>query len=318
MPRLTAARRLSIMSAALAFGEDRSAAGQDAVTIDEIAASLEERAEDVRESLEPLEWVEFRTPEGIVDLLDSIRLDDNVLTVQRAWWRRLATLDASEAARLYTKAASAASIEAAQSPHLRSAMAKLRRKVGEITVVEGDAPRIVYTLRKARDTGVPVLINMEGRDKTVVTTGATFRVVSVYRSGNEWMTVLESSRGNVELGLSGGDPITVPVRRLLGVLPARSDRQPPDSSPSIYDIDRVVEVVLEYPVSRDWVLDPYSPTDQADIGEGRRRARVEVWGTSELKTLMLRLGPGAAVVQPNDLVGIQREAALQVLELYDS
>jgi hypothetical protein len=306
------------MSAALAFGEDRAAADQGSVTIDEIAARLRERPDDVRESLEPLEWVEFRTPEGIVDLLDAIRLEDDVLTVRRAWWRRLAALDAPEAARLYTKAAAAASIEAAQSPHLRAAMAKLRRKVGEITVVEGEAPGIVEVLRRARDAGSPVLVNMEGHDRTVVTTGATFYVVSVYRSGNEWMTVLASSRGNDELRLSGGDPITVPVRRLLGVLPTRSDRRPPDVSPSIYDVDRVVEVVVEYPTSRDWVLDPYSPSAHLDVGHGRRRATVQMWGTGELKTLMLRLGPEALLLEPQDLADIQEEAARQLLELYDS
>ena len=112
--------------------------------------------------------------------------------------------------------------------------------------------------------------------------------------------------------------MTVPVKRLLGVLPARSSRQASESSPSVFDVDRVVEVVVEYPASRDWVLDPYSPTDHVDVSEGHRRATVQVWGMAELKTLMLRLGPGAELIQPEDLVDVQKEAALQVLELYDS
>lgn len=319
MPRLTAARRLAIMSAALAFGEDRSAAGQEYVSIADIADELNEDPEDVRESLEPLVWIELKTPEGIVDLLDAVRLEDDRLIVEEAWWRRLAVISPAEAARLYTKAAAAASLEPAESIHLSTAMAKLRRIVGEITVVEGDRPQNVEVLRRARDEGQPVVVNIEGRDRTVVTRGATFRVLSVYRSGNEWMTTLASMSQNEELDLSGGDAITVPVRRLLAVIPSLTDRPQPESGPSVFDFDEVVEVTVEYPIDRDWVLDPYSPTKIENSTERETRiASVNVWGTTELKTLMLRLGPEARVLAPENLQAVGSEAAREILDLYGS
>lgn len=319
MPRLTAARRLSIMSAALALGEDRSAAGQQSISIADIAAELNEDPEDVRESLEPLVWIEMKTPEGIVDLLDAVRLDGDLLTVEQAWWRRLAVISPAEAARLYAKAAAAASLEPEESIHLSTALAKLRRIVGEITVVEGDRPPNVEVLRKARDEGQPVVVNIEGRDRTVVTRGATFRVLSVYRSANEWMATLASTSHNEDLELSGGDAITVPVRRLLAVIPSLSDRPQPESGPSVFDFGEVIEVTVEYPIDRDWVLDPYSPTKaETSIERDTRIASVDVWGTTELKTLMLRLGPNARIIAPEELEGVGPEAARELLHLYES
>jgi len=319
MARLTASRRLSIMSGALAYAEDRAAAGTGPVHLDDVARELEESVEDVRESLEPLVWVEMEVPGGIVDLLDAVRLDDDTLVVEEGWWRRLAALTPGEAARLYTKAAAAASLDAVGSRHLASAMAKLRRMVAEVTVVEGEVPPNVARLRAARDEGHDVLVNIEGHDRTVVTSNATFSVVAVFRSGNEWMVTLGSVSGNIELGLSDGDVVTVPVRRILGVLRAGSTvSKDVDVTPSIIDPESAVEVTVEYPKRSDWVLDPFAPQDVSELADDRRRATVRVWGTAELKTLMLRLGPNSRVIAPDSLADVRSKAAAEILRLYES
>ena len=318
MPRLTAARRLDIMSASIAYAEDRAAVGVESVPMDEIAASIGETVEHVRESLEPLEWVEMRIPEGIVDLLDSVRLEGDRLFVREAWWRRLAVLSPAEAARLYTKASIAAARDPGGSIDLATAMAKLRRVVGEITVTEGDAPHSASRLASAREAGQHVLVNIEGHDRTIVTSQARFSVVAVFRQGHVWMVTLASVTGNADLDLLGGDVITVPVERVLGVLPAPAVSDVGENMPSVVDPEPVVDVTIEYPRERDWVLDAFDASDFEDLGDSRRRAVVKTWGTPELKTILLRLGAGSEVVAPEVYRDLRRRAAREILDLYES
>ncbi len=327
MPKLSASQRLTIMSVALAYGEDQAAIGAGPVGLDELTTAVNERieigvdvgAEDVRESLDPLVWVEVSVPGGIVDLLDAVRFDDDrdVLMVEEGWWRRLAALTPPEAARLYTKAAAAASLDTVNSRHLSSAMAKLRRMVAQVTVVEGEVSPNVAKLRTARDTGGHVLVNIEGRELTVGPANATFSVVAVYRSGSEWMVTLESVSENADLGLSEGDAMTIPVERILGVLEAETRSSASvDTTPSVIDPEPSMEVTVEYLKRRDWVLDPYAPEQVANIDDDRRRATVSVWGAAELKTLMLRLGPEGRIIAPESLASVRSDSATEILNLY--
>ena len=124
MPRLTADRRLGIMARAVALGEDAAASGAGPLQVSEIATMLGETTDDVRESLEPLVWVEMSLPgNDIVDLVEAVRLEDDCLHVDQAWWRRLATLTPAEAARLYTRA----SVAAARDPENAFHLGDLRR-----------------------------------------------------------------------------------------------------------------------------------------------------------------------------------------------
>ncbi len=327
MPKLSASQRLTIMSAALAYGEDQAAIGAGPVGLDELATAVNERieigvdvgAEDVRESLDPLVWVEVSVPGGIVDLLDAVRFDDDrdVLMVEEGWWRRLAALTPPEAARLYTKAAAAASLDTVSNRYLRSAMAKLRRMVAQVTVVEGDAPPNVAKLRSARNTGGQVLVNIEGRALTVGSANSAFSVIAVFRSASEWMVTLKSVSENADLGLSDGDVMTIPVERILGVLEAETRASTnTDTMPSIVDPEPSMAVTVEYPKRRDWVLDPYAAEQVSNIDDSRRRATVRVWGTGELKTLMLRLGPEGRIISPESLADVRTSMAVEILSLY--
>lgn len=318
MPRIPAVQRLEIMSKSIAYAEDRRALGAVSVPVEEIAAHLGESAADVRESLDPLRWVEMPVPGGFIDLLDAARVEDDQLFVEDAWWRRLAVLDPAEAARLYTKASVAAALDPNASIHLSTAMAKLRRIVGEITVTEGDAPHNATKLAAARSAGQHVLVNLEGHDRTLITSQARFSVLAVFRQGHVWMATLGSVSGNADLGMAGGEAVTVPVERLLAVSPVSATADFGESAPSVVDPEPVVDVTVEYPADRDWVLDAFDASSFGDVGEGRRRATVRIWGAPELKTILLRLGPASEVVAPESHRDLRAEAAREILELYES
>ncbi len=317
MPRVPAGQRLEIMSKAIAYAEDRRVLGTGPVPIEEIAEHIDRPVAAVRESLDPLQWVEMPLPGGFVDLLDAVRVEDDGLVVEDAWWRRLAVLEPAEAARLYTKASVAAALDPDASIHLATAIAKIRRIVGEITVAEGDVPHVAGQLAVARDTGQQVLVSLEGHDRTIVTSRARFSVIAVFRQGNTWMVTLGSVTGNTDLGMFGGDVVTVPVDRVLGVLPAPHESDPGENTPAVVDPEPAVDVTLEYPADRDWVLDAFNVEGYVGVGDGRRQATVRSWGAAELKTIVLRLGTDSEVIEPAKYRSLRSEAAGEILALYE-
>ncbi|MCL1598938.1 MAG: hypothetical protein M3094_07125 [Actinomycetia bacterium] len=326
MPRLSSGRRLAIMSGAVAYAEDRLGQGVESVPISEITVYLRDRVDgldfitedQVRESLEPLEWVEMSLPGGadIVDLVGAISLENDSLRVEEAWWRRLAVMDPQESSRLYVKAAGAASLVDEPSAVLTSAMRKLRRSVGELTVVEGEEPYVVKELRTARRIGEQVILDIEGHDRTLLTSKARFNVITVFRQGDEWMVTVSSPTGDSVLTLEPGDATTIPANRILGIVRAPCTPTSDELPPSIIDPDPSLAVTVEYPTDRDWVLDPFDRLETVHVGQDRMRSTIQVWGRSELETLALRLGPDAQVLAPEELRSIASEAAAKILAVY--
>ena len=318
MPRLTAQRRLSIMSRAVGLAEDRAATGEGSVPLGEIAEALKESVDDVKESLVPLGWVEFEVPGGIIDLLGAVTLEDERLIVEHGWWRRLARMSPPEAARLYVKAAAAASLESEVAMPLKSAMRKLRGVVGEITVLEESPSRMVDDLRAARGSGYEVMVSVEGHEKTIVTSASRFFVIAVFRDRDEWKVTLEARDAVSESEVRPGSVITIPVERIFAVIPAPSAPSRPESAPSTIDPEHNLTVTLEYPATSDWVLDPLETIDFAKLDDDRLRSTIRSWGSAELKTLLLRLGPQAVVIDPPEFVGLQSAVAAEVLALYSN
>lgn len=316
MPRLTAQRRLSMMSRAVSLAEDRAAIGQSSIPLSDIAETLGESVEDIRESLEPLIWVEFEVPGGIVDLLDAVRVEDDHLTVEYGWWRSLANLSPPEAARLYVKAASAASLESEAAMPLQTAMRKLRGIVGQISVIEDSPSKTIADLRRASGAGDEVIVNIEGHDRTLVTAASRFFVLAVFRDNDAWKVTLQSTDAGLGSETLPGWVGTIPVDRIVAVIPASSDAPKPESAPSTIDAGPDLTVTLEYPANRDWVLDALETTDFSRVGDERIRCTIRSWGTAELKTLLLRLGPEANVIDPPELNGLQTSAASEILALY--
>lgn len=316
MPRFTAKRRLEIMGRALAIAEDRG----DAVPLDELAQMLGIDRKRLDEALEPLAWLEFRSgSDSIISRLDDIELNEAELSVNRGWWRQITNLSPMEATRLYVQAAAAADLDPEHSVHLRSAMAKLRRIVGSLAVVSGERPHIVDQLLEARAEQRSVVLDLEGTRRTVATRSADFAVLSAFRHDADWMVTLVSVEGNSNLDLAPGGAITVPVSKIVASVPGEEIEVGAleDLAPSIVVAEPATEVLIEYPLTSDWVLDPFPVTDQQDLPGGTRRCRVRVWGIPELRTLLLRLGSDVRVVEPDEYADLAAATAAEILRLYE-
>ena len=199
---------------------------------------------------------------------------------------------------------------------LKTAMRKLRGVVGEITVLEDSPSKMVDGLRAAREAGVDVIVTIEGHDRTIVTSASRFSVIAVFRDNDEWKVTLEAIDAMSQPDVRPGSVITIPVDRIFAVLPAASDVPKPESAPTTIDSEHDLTVTLEYPASSDWVLDALETVDFARLDDDRVRCSVRSWGSAELKTLLLRLGPEAVLIDPPELVGLQSSAAAEILALY--
>ncbi len=78
-------------------------------------------------------------------------------------------------------------------------------------------------------------------------------------------------------------------------------------------------VVLELPAGADWVIEQHPVEDVVDLGEGRHRVTLVVSARPWLERLLLRIGPGARVVEaPDDLQGVAAGAARRLLAHHTS
>ena len=77
-----------------------------------------------------------------------------------------------------------------------------------------------------------------------------------------------------------------------------------------------VEVVVDLPASARWVVEAYPVVSQT-LDDGRIRVAMRVVGTAWLERPLLRTGPEAAVVSPDSLRDVGRDAARRLLEAYE-
>jgi len=76
------------------------------------------------------------------------------------------------------------------------------------------------------------------------------------------------------------------------------------------------EVTIVMPVESRWVVEAYPTGEVVDLGDGRLQVTLAVGGRAWLERLLLRLGPAARVVAPDELAGVGREAAARLLAAY--
>ncbi len=75
-------------------------------------------------------------------------------------------------------------------------------------------------------------------------------------------------------------------------------------------------VRLWLPADARWVLETYPVTDVVEHPDGTTEAQFSVVGTAWLERLLLRVGPGAEVLEPAELADLGRDAATRLLALY--
>ena len=77
-----------------------------------------------------------------------------------------------------------------------------------------------------------------------------------------------------------------------------------------------VEVTLRIPSTARWVVESYETSSVEDLGDGVLQVTMPIAGNVFLERLLLRIGPTAVVIAPEDLRNVGSDAASRVLDLY--
>jgi proteasome accessory factor C len=80
--------------------------------------------------------------------------------------------------------------------------------------------------------------------------------------------------------------------------------------------DEAERVVLDVSAAQRWVAERYPHEIVERDADGGLRIALNVVGEAWLERLLLRLGPGAVVVEPPHLRTLQRDAARRLLSRY--
>lgn len=116
-----------------------------------------------------------------------------------------------------------------------------------------------------------------------------------------------------------GGPRRFRVDRIRSVRPTGEHFEPMDASPPEQAFTPGPDtrtVTLTLPASARWVAETYPVRSVEELGGGHMQVVLEVTGPAWLERLLLRLGPEAAVVEPEDLRGLAAEAASRLLARY--
>ncbi len=76
-------------------------------------------------------------------------------------------------------------------------------------------------------------------------------------------------------------------------------------------------VTLELPASASWIAESFTAESVEDLPSGGQRIVLAVSETAWLERLLLRAGPEARVVGPEDFLGVGPDAARRLLARYE-
>ena len=79
----------------------------------------------------------------------------------------------------------------------------------------------------------------------------------------------------------------------------------------------VTEVTLVLPAAARWLAEQYPVRSVTSLADGRIEVRLPVATDRFLERLLVRAGPGARVVGPDDKVDVGRRVAARLLARYD-
>jgi proteasome accessory factor C len=197
---------------------------------------------------------------------------------------------------------------------LAAALAKLADALdaaGGVAVEFGAAP-FVPAVRTAVEAGEQLEIDYYGAGRDARTTRRVDPYAVFARRG-EWYL-------DAYCHLAEGDRLfrvdRIAALRTTGEIVKRPDDRP-GAAGTVYQPspdDQRVELLL--PPEARWVTETY-PTESVDTeADGRLRVVMAVSSPAWLERLLLRLGPTATVVGPDDLPGFRAAAARRVLSRY--
>ncbi len=341
MTRLAASVRFDYLSRALAIAEDREGAA-----LAEIAAELGCTHDDLCTVLAPVfvvEPVERGEPLGF-ELAHAVSFEpypdeeappspETQLVVETNWWRELARPSPAESVTIYLLAATVIAMGGG-SDSLATAARKLAGRLrADVEVHEDNQPPMAAKLERFSDRRELAHCRIEGEFETLGPLEGPIEVHAVYRSGDQWLALyraphgLESPRFRGQEHPGESDPSnredleSIPIDRVLSADPTGEtfERDDIDELPAgLVVTHEPLRVVLEIDQECLSVLDDFRIERSDPLSNGRVRVTVEVWGETELKTVLLRLADRGQVVEPPELTDLGERVAREILDLYDT
>lgn len=287
------------------------------VHVDDVATRFGITAEQVMKDLSVIMFVGL-PPYTADELIDVHVSDDGWISVPvpPPVFRRPPRLTASEGFAVLAAGRALLAIEVAGAGEevggaLAGALEKLERALdlGGRVAVDLDAPPLLDVVRDATDAGARLRIDYRSGWRDERTTRELDPHVVYAVAGRWYVDGLDHLRGETR---------RFRVDRILAAerTGERFDPPRPDPPDRVFDPGpdaRDVEVLV--PPSGRWVVETY-PVSYAEEADGRLRVTFTVVGDRWLERVLLRLGPDAEVVAPEDLRGAGRDAARRLLARY--
>lgn len=298
MPPLPVTRKFEIVTAALALAEER-----DGIALDDAAKLIGVDAEQLRDLLAAVLYLEFRDAQGeLLTRASEFFLDEDtdVLEIDPAgsnWIRDLAANEPSSEAtlRLYVAATVYQAASSVVSPTLDSALRKLRQAIAVEMVVPANRPREVDVAEDARLRHRSLRFRYM-KWKSDIAAEREVLPLDVYFDWGKWYVV----------GPEASDDAGVAKHWVIGrmqdvaVGPLTFEPRPAPERPGWFDLgyrNRVVSVRL--PASRLAALPrPHTVLSRSDDRDGFIIVEIEVAGDRQLDHLLVSLGPDGAVIEP--------------------
>jgi predicted DNA-binding transcriptional regulator YafY len=315
MPALGKERHFEILRQVLAMAEERRA-----ISLDDAAGAVGVSAEQLKDLLDPVLFLAFRT--GLGDLIEQSRSfllteDDEIVVDEHHWLRDLAAEPPSPdvALRLLVAGITMQSFATRGTPDLDTAVDKLTKIVGAHLDVSVPTPPALEAARESWARGRSLRFRYV-RDIDDV---ASDREAVPYRVFCKWSHWYFQGR---ELGTDDLDaePKVFRIDRMhdahLGVV--EFDPPPDAEIPDWFDLTRhELQVTLRMrPEQVDALPRASRVVERREVSEDQVEVDVVVTGERRLDHLLVTLDPDVEVVSPLDARERQREHAAELLAAY--
>jgi len=311
MAALAKVRQFETLRAVLGLVEERGSA-----TLDECAELTEVPVDVLREVLAAALFVDYYTADGTLVSESSCFLlteDDVVMLTQRHWLRDLdaAPPSPSTALRLLLAGVAVQALVDRSTPHLDSAVTKLRGVVACELRVPVEPPAALAAVRQAIDEGRSLLVRYrseaddEARDRELL----PYRVWS--RWGHWYLTARDATEETSK---------QFRLDRMLSAEVGTTSFEPPTDGrgADLFDLsenDRTVRIRIGEN-DLESLPAPHELGEPSPVGDGQIELDVTVAGDRRLDHLLVSLPTGAEVVSPEEYKVRRRNHARELLARY--
>ena len=306
MARPSAELRLAQLLVIIPWIVDREGA-----TIAEVAERFSLPPSDVLGDLSLVQCCEI-PPYGPDHTLGIVVVDDEVLVEPGAMLARPLRLGPQEGFGLLTAGRAALAAVGDESGALSNALAKLEVALGDRSSVqiELDRPELLGVVEHAVENRRRVKIDYYTAYRDELTT----REIDPYSVANhdgDWFVQAWCHRAEAVRTFRVD---RIEAAQEMGV---EFDGPPPDLVPPRFGPgDDGESVTLKLPQTGRWIVETYPTTTVESTPDGGWLVTLDVAGDVFLERLLLRAGPDAEVISPDNRASMGAEAARRVLALY--